>query len=67
MTPGCDSDPTFGPCDIGPAAITGSPFSCAALAAPTPSFIGAGTVGAFTTVNLPTVQDSIVTNQFYYQ
>jgi hypothetical protein len=63
----CDTDPTTTPCDIGPAVITGSPFSCANLTAPTPSIVGAGTTGAFTTVNLPTVLDSIVTNQFYYQ
>ena len=45
---------------LGPLVRTGSPFSCAALTAPTPSASGAQLVGGFTSLNQATLGDLVV-------
>jgi hypothetical protein len=50
---------------LGPFSVIGKPFSCSALAAPTPSLAGAGAVGAFTALNQPKT-GTIVTNNLQY-
>ena len=48
--------------NLGPYTVSGSVFSCAAIAAPTPSLSGAGIAVAFTAPNQPTLQDIAVTS-----
>jgi hypothetical protein len=52
---------------LGPFAVIGKPISCSALAAPTPSLAGAGTVGAFTALNQPKTGTIVTTNLQYSQ
>jgi hypothetical protein len=52
--------------DIGPESATGAPFSCAALETASPNLFGSRVAGAFTSINLPTLGDIVVTNQFAF-
>jgi hypothetical protein len=52
---------------IGPATADGVPFNCASIEAVTPSMSGGGFVGAFTSLNLPTLGDIAVSNAFRLQ
>jgi hypothetical protein len=47
---------------LGPQSRTGAPFNCANLTAVTPSASGAHLVGAFTSLNQPTLGDIVVCN-----
>ena len=50
----------------GPATITGAPFNCERLLAPTPSVIGAAIAGGFTALNQPQFGSLVTTNKFAY-
>lgn len=52
---------------IGPATADGAPFSCANIEAMTPSVSGGRFVGAFTSLNQPTLGDIVVSNAFVLQ
>ncbi|HUO36735.1 MAG TPA: hypothetical protein VMU34_02285 [Mycobacterium sp.] len=53
--------------NFGPFSITGGPFGCDLLLAPTPVITGAGLAGAFVALNQPQLGDIIVTNLQFSQ
>ncbi len=59
---GVVTDRNGSPQTLGPDSRTGTPFNCAALTSASPSASGTQLVGAFTSLNQPTLGDLVVTD-----